>query len=70
MNEVKQRFANLDLLKIVAIYFVIVLHALPIMSDKRNSLFDAVFMNIANFAVPCFFIMSGYFAGEKKADFI
>ncbi|NOT12422.1 MAG: acyltransferase [Methylococcaceae bacterium] len=65
MNEVKQRFANLDFLKIVAIYFVIVLHAMPIMVDKQNSLIYGILNNIARFAVPCFFIMSGYFAGEK-----
>ena len=63
---INKRLPNLDLLKVVSIYAVILLHALPIMSIKNQ--LDVVIVNLSRFAVPCFFILSGFFVGEKASS--
>lgn len=59
------RLENLDFLKGLSIYFVIVLHSLPIINSENNFFIDEILVNLSRFAVPCFFIISGYLSGEK-----
>jgi surface polysaccharide O-acyltransferase-like enzyme len=63
--NIRERLENLDALKGVSIYFVIVLHSLPIINSEKSPLINDFLVNLSRFAVPCFFIISGYLSGEK-----
>lgn len=60
---------NLDSLKGVSIYFVVVLHLLSIVNVDKNVITDGIILNVSRFAVPCFFMVSGYLSGQKIIDF-
>lgn len=62
------RLYNLDALKGVSIYFVVVLHLLSVVNIDKNIITDGIILNVSRFAVPCFFMVSGYLSGQKIID--
>lgn len=56
------RNATIDSLKLVAIFFVIVIHSFPLLFEQDQRLFNiGLLLNqVARFAVPGFFLVSGY----------
>lgn len=66
------RIQGIDTLRVLAIIFVIAIHTVPfsVEPSRVGDKFDvATLINmIARFAVPFFFIVSGYFWGQKIKD--
>lgn len=60
---------SVDVFKLIAITAVIVIHTTPFRGDVVDSeiykLLDLLFEQISRFAVPFFFVLSGYFWGIK-----
>ncbi|MEJ2620939.1 MAG: acyltransferase family protein [Candidatus Thiodiazotropha sp.] len=59
------RLISIDALRFVAIVAVIVIHVYPAGDDE---LVGQVLNQLARFAVPCFFVVAGYFFFKKTAD--
>lgn len=58
-NILKKRYITLDLIKIIAAYMVVFIHV------SFPGHFGKVIVCLARFAVPLFFIISGYFSYSK-----
>lgn len=73
----KERYNNLDLLRIVSCIFVVIIHVSAIWLSsinfvENNNLIVYVIVNtIAKFSVPVFFMLSGYLniSNDKNLDF-
>tara|TARA_R110001592_G_scaffold363049_1_gene679829 strand:- start:366 stop:1409 length:1044 start_codon:yes stop_codon:yes gene_type:complete len=68
--ELKLRLASVDSIRLIAILSVIAIHTRPfsLSSEEFNSLYyylDLTINQLARFAVPFFFAISGYFYGVK-----
>jgi surface polysaccharide O-acyltransferase-like enzyme len=59
------RLVAIDTLRFVAIVAVIVIHVYP---AGDGELFGRILNQLARFAVPCFFVISGYFFFKKTTD--
>jgi surface polysaccharide O-acyltransferase-like enzyme len=61
-----QRISSIDFVKSVAVFFVIIIHTAPLREMEGISFYylDITLTQFARFAVPCFFIFSGYFFGK------
>ena len=73
----KKRLFNIDLLKIICCISVIIIHVSATYINTISNYMDEIFyINLLNcitrFAVPCFVMISGYFAisNNKKDDCI
>ncbi|MEM9149279.1 MAG: acyltransferase [Cyanobacteria bacterium P01_F01_bin.3] len=69
-KRVTRRIASIDLFRIVAIISVVVVHARPFGfagPDNPKHLLATVIDLSCRFAVPYFFMVSGYFLGERIA---
>jgi len=69
-GEMMRRIESVDVFRLFAVFMVIVLHTQPFRLDSANTSWlyenlDAFITNAARFAVPFFFIVSGYFWGVK-----
>jgi surface polysaccharide O-acyltransferase-like enzyme len=65
------RIASVDVVRVIAICFVIAIHTTPFEGQKLiGSEFDAALVvnQLARFAVPFFFVISGYFWASKSDD--
>jgi surface polysaccharide O-acyltransferase-like enzyme len=65
------RIASVDVVRVIAICFVIAIHTTPFEGQKLiGSDFDAALVvnQLARFAVPFFFVISGYFWAAKSND--
>ncbi|MEC5384637.1 acyltransferase [Uliginosibacterium sp. H3] len=65
------RTGSVDVIRLIAIFAVIVIHTEPFNhSALPGSVFDAglVINQLARFAVPCFFILSGFFWARKFGE--
>ncbi len=65
-----ERILSIDAIRVLAIIAVIAIHTYPfgsgVVSENNTSMYVAIFINqLARFAVPFFFIISGYFWGIK-----
>lgn len=56
MSEQKQRVLGLDILRLFCIFFIVCLH-----TEILNTVFGINFEPICRFAVPCFFMITGFF---------
>lgn len=56
MNRKSNRIIGLDILKVFCIFFVILLH-----TEILKSVFDINLEPLCRFAVPCFFLITGFF---------
>ncbi len=69
-----KRIQSVDVFRLVAIIMVIALHVQPfhLYSPVKNALLykylDRIIDNLARFAVPFFFVISGYFWGAKTRN--
>jgi len=64
------RIESVDIFRLIAIVAVIIIHTTPFRSDdgvtnETSRYLDVIFNQIARFAVPFFFVISGYFWGVK-----
>ena len=68
-NEVSERIEYFDMLRGVAIFGVVAIHAsgagLQFSEESINFNFTVMWRNILNFAVPMFLAISGYFLAKK-----
>jgi surface polysaccharide O-acyltransferase-like enzyme len=66
------RIASIDFIRFVAVYAVIIIHTKPFMldlfPDPSYRLVEYLFNQPPRFAVPFFFITSGYFLAQKYAN--
>ena len=76
-NNVNDRLFNIDLLKIICCISVIIIHvSANYINDIKNYKNEMFYINLLNsitrFAVPCFIMISGYFAisNRKKDNYI
>lgn len=70
-NNVNDRLFNIDLLKIICCISVIIIHvSANYINDINNYKNEMFYINLLNcmtrFAVPCFLMISGYFAIKNK----
>ena len=68
-----QRIQSVDVFRFIAFLMIITLHTQPFRLEPpaKNELYeslDAVITNAARFAVPFFFVISGYFWGAKLRE--
>ena len=64
MSEIKKRNIGIDAFRTIALFFVVILHCLPYGADNFEA-YDLVNLS-TRFAVPFFFIVSGYFIAQSK----
>jgi len=61
-----ERISSLDFLKGLALFFVVLIHAKPFTGlEGIFHEFGIVLLNLARFAVPCFFLIAGYLFSKK-----
>jgi surface polysaccharide O-acyltransferase-like enzyme len=60
-----KRNITLDYFKLFLSVLVITIHIAPLFSGRLNTLGWLISNGIARMAVPCFFIINGYFIGKK-----
>lgn len=68
-----QRIQSIDVFRFIAFVMIITLHTQPFRlnppaENKLYELLDAIITNAARFAVPFFFVISGYFWGIKLRE--
>ncbi len=68
------RLESVELIRLISIFAVIVIHTSPFLNEYPNnpinnlSLLGVLIQQASTFAVPFFFIISGYFWGRKVCD--
>lgn len=63
-----ERIHSFDFLKCLSLFFVVIVHAQPFLGYGFLDKLGVAIMTLARFAVPCFFLMSGYILSKKFED--